>query len=97
MSAARVRWEHIQSVYELYGCNVSETARAGSACAGVRYSGFLPNEGCDEAIPKHAWSAQGRVRRTRRALPQCLVQLRGSGDHGRTRRVESRDRHGDQR
>ena len=50
MSAARVRWEHIQSVYELYGCNVSETARAGSACTGVRYSGFLPNEGCDEAI-----------------------------------------------
>lgn len=37
-------------------------------------------------LPKHAWSAQGRVRRTRRALPQSLVQLRGSG----TRRVEPR-------
>jgi two-component system, response regulator RegA len=27
MSAGRVRWEHIQNVYELCGCNVSETAR----------------------------------------------------------------------
>ena len=27
MSADRVRWEHIQRVYELYGHNVSETAR----------------------------------------------------------------------
>ena len=27
MSADRVRWEHIQRVFELYGHNVSETAR----------------------------------------------------------------------
>jgi two-component system response regulator RegA len=27
MSADRVRWEHIQRIYELYGRNVSETAR----------------------------------------------------------------------
>ena len=27
MSADRVRWEHIQRVYQLCGCNVSETAR----------------------------------------------------------------------
>jgi two-component system response regulator RegA len=27
MSADRVRWEHIQRVYEMYGRNVSETAR----------------------------------------------------------------------
>jgi two-component system response regulator RegA len=27
MSADRVRWEHIQRVYQQYGCNVSETAR----------------------------------------------------------------------
>lgn len=27
MSIARVRWEHIQRIYELHGCNVSETAR----------------------------------------------------------------------
>jgi two-component system response regulator RegA len=27
MSADRVRWEHIQRVYELCGHNVSETAR----------------------------------------------------------------------
>jgi two-component system response regulator RegA len=27
MSADRVRWEHIQRVYELCGRNVSETAR----------------------------------------------------------------------
>ena len=27
MSVARVRWEHIQRIYELYGRNVSETAR----------------------------------------------------------------------
>jgi two-component system response regulator RegA len=27
MSADRVRWEHIQRVYELCGQNVSETAR----------------------------------------------------------------------
>jgi len=27
MSADRVRWEHIQRFYHLYGCNVSETAR----------------------------------------------------------------------
>ena len=26
-SAARVRWEHIQRIYEVYECNVSETAR----------------------------------------------------------------------
>ena len=27
MSADRVRWEHIQRIYEMCGCNVSETAR----------------------------------------------------------------------
>ena len=27
MSADRVRWEHIQRIYELCRCNVSETAR----------------------------------------------------------------------
>ncbi len=27
MSAGRVRWQHIQNVYERCGCNVSETAR----------------------------------------------------------------------
>lgn len=27
LSARRVRWEHIQNVYEMCGCNVSETAR----------------------------------------------------------------------
>ena len=27
MSADRVRWEHIQRVYQMCGCNVSETAR----------------------------------------------------------------------
>ena len=26
-SAARVRWEHVQRIYEVYECNVSETAR----------------------------------------------------------------------
>jgi two-component system, response regulator RegA len=27
MSVHRVRWEHIQSVFQLYDCNISETAR----------------------------------------------------------------------
>jgi two-component system, response regulator RegA len=27
MSVDRVRWEHIQSVFQMYGCNISETAR----------------------------------------------------------------------
>ena len=49
MSAARVRWEHIQSVYELYGCNVSETARRLSMHRRTLQR-ILPNEGCDEAI-----------------------------------------------
>ncbi len=42
MSADRVRWEHIQRVYELCNRNVSETA-AGSTCTGARCSASWPS------------------------------------------------------
>ena len=42
MSADRVRWEHIQRIYELCGRNVSET-HAGSTCIGAHCSVSWPS------------------------------------------------------
>ena len=62
MSADRVRWEHIQHVYEAYGRNVSEAARR-LGMHGAPYSGFFPNVHCMEL------SASNLVRRSGPARP----------------------------
>ena len=54
MSADRVRWEHIQRVYELCGHNVSETARRSSASVESMNEGSRRSKSGPEEVPG-AW------------------------------------------
>lgn len=88
MSAARVRWEHIQSVYEHGAPAQHAPAYVTAGSCQTRAAMRRLQVGHDDL--KRGLFNQACMVCSRSCPPNPESQLRGSGDHGRTRRVEPR-------